>query len=128
GEPRARLLRGGGRVGGAPPTCRIVDLGHRRELDLAVELPETPLEAVASHEQWGEILDRIAGHVAQHRTTLVFVNTRRLAERLAHLLAERVGEDRVAAHHGSLSKDRRLALESRLRAGDLKVLVATASL
>src|SRR4030095_14288682 len=86
------------------------------------------LEAVASHEQWGEILDSIAAHVAQHRTTLVFVNTRRLAERLAHLLAERVGEDKVAAHHGSLSKNRRLTLESRLRAGDLKVLVATASL
>ena len=106
----------------------MIDLGHRRALDLALDLPQTPLEAVASHEQWGEILDRIAGHVAEHRTTLVFVNTRRLAERLAHLLAERVGEDRVAAHHGSLSKDRRLKLEERLRAGDLKVLVATASL
>ncbi len=130
-EAIARLLVGAGdgrsRPDGAP-ACRIVDLGHRRALDLAVELPDSPLEAVASHEQWGEILDKIAAHVAQHRTTLVFVNTRRLAERLAHLLAERVGEDRVAAHHGSLSKDRRLKLESRLRAGDLKVLVATASL
>src|SRR5262249_7759989 len=127
----ARLLGGvgeGGFADGGPPACRIIDLGHRRALDLAIELPETPLEAVASHDQWSEILDKIAAHVAQHRTTLVFVNTRRLAERLAHLLAERVGEDRVAAHHGSLSKDRRLKLESRLRAGDLKVLVATASL
>ena len=127
----ARLLVGAGdgrtRADGAP-ACRVIDLGHRRALDLALDLPQTPLEAVASHEQWGEILDRIAGHVAEHRTTLVFVNTRRLAERLAHLLAERVGEDRVAAHHGSLSKDRRLKLEARLRAGDLKVLVATASL
>src|SRR5262245_50154194 len=130
-ETIARLLVGAGdgrsREDGAP-ACRIVDLGHRRALDLAVELPETPLEAVASHEQWAEILDKIAAHVAQHRTTLVFVNTRRLAERLAHLLAERVDEGRVAAHHGSLSKNRRLALEARLRAGDLKVLVATASL
>ncbi len=130
-EAIARLLVGAGegrtRPDGAP-ACRVIDLGHRRALDLAIELPESPLEAVASHEQWGEILDKIAAHVAQHRTTLVFVNTRRLAERLAHLLAERVGEDRAAAHHGSLSKDRRLKLESRLRAGDLKVLVATASL
>ena len=130
-EAIARLLVGAGegrtRADGAP-ACRVIDLGHRRALDLALDLPQTPLEAVASHEQWGEILDKIAGHVAEHRTTLVFVNTRRLAERLAHLLAERVGEDRVAAHHGSLSKDRRLKLEARLRAGDLKVLVATASL
>src|SRR5438094_10346174 len=74
------------------------------------------------------MLDKIAAQVHGHRTTLVFVNTRRLAERLAHLLAERVGEDRVAAHHGSLSKERRLKLESRLRAGDLRALVATASL
>ena len=130
-ETIARLLVGVGEGrtrADRTPACRVVDLGHRRALDLAVELPETPLEAVASHEQWGEILDRIARHVAEHRTTLVFVNTRRLAERLAHLLAERVGEDRAAAHHGSLSKNRRLALETRLRAGDLKVLVATASL
>src|SRR5262245_39882034 len=130
-ESIAHLLVGAGgegRMADEAPRCRIVDLGHRRALDLAIELPGSLLEAVASHEQWGEILDRIASHVEQHRTTLVFVNTRRLAERLAHLLAERVGSDRVAAHHGSLSKDRRLRLESRLRAGDLKALVATASL
>jgi ATP-dependent Lhr-like helicase len=130
-ETIARLLVGAGAARAdaeGRPACRIVDLGHRRALDLAIEMPQTPLEAVASHEQWGEILDGIAAHVAQHRTTLVFVNTRRLAERLAHLLSERVGEDKVAAHHGSLSKNRRLTLESRLRAGDLKVLVATASL
>jgi ATP-dependent Lhr-like helicase len=130
-ETIADLLVGAARgrsPAGDGPRCRIIDLGHRRALDLAIELPGSELEAVASHEQWGEILDRIAAHVDRHRTTLVFVNTRRLAERLAHLLAERVGEDRVAAHHGSLSKERRLTLESRLRAGDLKALVATASL
>ncbi len=130
-ESIASLLVGAGadrRSADGAPRCRVVDLGHRRALDLAIELPGSEMEAVASHEQWGEILDRIAAHVEHHRTTLVFVNTRRLAERLAHLLAERVGSDRVAAHHGSLSKERRLKLESRLRAGDLKALVATASL
>jgi ATP-dependent Lhr-like helicase len=127
----ARLLVGAGpgrtRPDGAPD-CEIVDLGHRRGLDLALELPGSELGAVASHEQMGEILDRIAAHVETHRTTLVFVNTRRLAERVAHLLGERLGAGRVAAHHGSLSKGRRLKLEERLRAGDLKALVATASL
>src|SRR6266542_3464527 len=119
----ARLLVGArsrrSQADDAPP-CRVIDLGHRRALDLDIELPGSELQAVASHEQWGETLDKIAAQVHGHRTTLVFVNTRRLAERLAHLLAERVGEDRVAAHHGSLSKERRLKLESRLRAGDLK--------
>jgi len=110
------------------PVCEIVDVGHRRAMDLAIELPGSELEAVAPAEQWGEILDSIAAHVANHRTTLVFSNTRRLAERVAHLLEERLGEDKVAAHHGSLSKERRLRTEDRLRAGDLKVLVATASL
>src|SRR5262245_8216465 len=106
----------------------IVDVGHQRDLDLAIELPEGDLEAVASAEQMSDILDRIAGHVEQHQTTLVFVNTRRMAERLAHELGSRVGEEWVAAHHGSLSKERRYRVESRLRAGDLKALVATASL
>jgi ATP-dependent helicase Lhr and Lhr-like helicase len=127
----ARLLVGAGPGRSTPngrPHCAIVDVGHRRELDLAIELPESELEAVAPMEQVGEVLDRIAGHVETRRTTLVFVNTRRLAERMAHLLAERLGEDRVAAHHGSLSKERRLRVEQRLRDGDLKALVATASL
>ena len=93
-----------------------------------VELPGTELGAVASTEQLGEVLDRIAAHVAEHRTTLVFVNTRRMSERLAHLLGDRLGTEQVAAHHGSLSKDRRLRVEERLRAGDLRALVATASL
>ncbi|HVY30210.1 MAG TPA: DEAD/DEAH box helicase [Polyangiaceae bacterium] len=110
------------------PRCSIVDVGHRRKLDLAIELPLRELEAVASHEQMGEVLDQIAAHVKRHRTTLVFVNTRRLSERLAHQLAERVGAENVAAHHGSLSKDRRARVEQLLREGSLKVLVATASL
>ncbi len=130
-ETIARLLVGAGperSEADGRPRCTIVDVGHRRVMDIAIELPDSDLEAVASNEQLAEVLDRIAEHVTHHRTTLVFVNTRRLAERLAHLLAERLGDDRVAAHHGSLSKDRRLRVETRLRAGDLRALVATASL
>ena len=123
----ARLLVGAGPRGEDLP-CTILDSGHQRDLDLAIELPSGELEAVSSAEQLGEVLDRIAAHVRAHRTTLVFVNTRRMAERIAHLLAERLGEDVVASHHGSLSKDRRLRVETRLRAGDLRALVATASL
>ncbi|MCH2186456.1 DEAD/DEAH box helicase, partial [Myxococcota bacterium] len=110
------------------PACHVVDRGHRRVLDLGLELPEEDLEAIASAEQMGDIFDRIAEHVGGHRTTLIFVNTRRMAERVAHELADRLGEGGVAAHHGSLSKDRRLRVESKLRAGELRALVATASL
>src|SRR5215831_6726559 len=127
----ARLLVGAGdgrSHADGSPRCAIVDAGHRRDLDLALELPSDEVGAVASAEQMAEILDLIAGHVQQHRTTLVFVNTRRMAERVAHQLGERLGEGHVAAHHGSLSKDRRQRVESRLRSGDLKALVATASL
>ena len=127
----ARLLVGAGPERSAAdgsPRCAIIDTGHRRDLDLALELPDDELGAVASAEQMDAILDLIAGHVSEHRTTLVFVNTRRLAERVAHQLGERLGEDQVAAHHGSLSKDRRQRVESRLRSGDLRALVATASL
>ena len=127
----ARLLVGAGtdRDGAdGAPRCAILDLGRNRRLDVAIEVPGSELGAVSSHEQWDEILDGIAEHVERHHTTLVFVNTRRLAERLAHRLAERIGDERVAAHHGSLSKDRRLRVEERLRAGDLRALVATASL
>ncbi len=113
---------------GDRPLPVIVDAGHQRDLDLAIELPEGELEAVASAEQMSDVLDRIAAHVGEHRTTLVFVNTRRSAERYAHQLGERLGDDVVAAHHGSLSKERRYRIETRLRAGDLKALVATASL
>jgi ATP-dependent Lhr-like helicase len=113
---------------GAPEPCAIVDTGHQRTRDLGLELPQGELEAVASAEQMGDVVDRIADLVTGHRTTLVFFNTRRLAERLAHQLGEKLGDDVVAAHHGSLSKDRRYRVESRLRAGDLRALVATASL
>jgi len=130
-ERIAKLLVGAGRdridASGAP-RCTIVDIGHRRALDLAVVLPGSELEAVASGEQMGEVLAQIASEVERHRTTLVFVNTRRMAERLAHQLAERLGEEGVAAHHGSLSKDRRLRVETALREGRLRALVATASL
>ncbi len=106
----------------------IVDEGHRRALDLALELPKSPLEAVMPTEVWGEIYDRLAELIRAHRTTLVFVNTRRLAERVARHLADRLGEDAVTAHHGSLAKDVRLDAEERLKTGQLKALVATASL
>ena len=110
------------------PGCVIVDRGHQRDLDLSIELPNSEMTAVASHEQWAEVYDRLAALIAGHRTTLIFVNTRRLAERVAHHLAERVGEEHVASHHGSLSKERRLQMEQRLKSGDLRALVATASL
>ena len=130
-ETVARLLVGAGPTrsnADGSPHCSIVDVGHRRALDVAIELPSGELEAVASREQLGEVLDAIATHVKAHRTTLVFVNTRRMAERVAHQLAERLGDDAVAAHHGSLSKERRQRVESQLRAGELRALVATASL
>jgi ATP-dependent Lhr-like helicase len=110
------------------PRCTVVDSGHRRTLDLELVLPGSELEAVASGEQMEEVLDGIAAEVEGHATTLIFVNTRRLAERLAHQLAERLGEEGVAAHHGSLSRSRRLRVETALREGRLRALVATASL
>jgi Lhr-like helicase len=108
--------------------CTIVDRGHKRRMDLAVEVPGSPLEAVMSHEVWQEVYDRLVSLIESHRTTLITVNTRRLAERMAHQLSERLGAEYVAAHHGSLSKEVRLDAEHRLKEGKLKVLVATASL
>ncbi len=122
-ETAARLL-----VGAGEPLPTVVDSGHRRQLALSLELPDGELEAAIPSEQFSEILDRISAHVANHRTTLVFVNTRKLSERVAHELGERLGEGEVAAHHGSLSRERRQRVEDRLRAGDLRALVATASL
>jgi ATP-dependent Lhr-like helicase len=160
-------------LSGVDPSRRptaIVDCGHRRDLDVAIELPDSELEAVTSGGQLSDVLDRIAGHVLEHRTTLIFVNTRKMAERVAHQLAQRLGPEgveaidtgtgpkvgpegpalradgqdvpgasgppidpidaalQVAAHHGSLSAARRRIVEQRLRAGDLRALVATASL
>ena len=108
--------------------CAVIDRGHRRDIDLAIEVPGSPLSAVMAHEVWAEYYDRIAALVREHRTTLVFVNTRKMAERLARELSDRLGDDRVAAHHGSLSKERRLDAEGRLKSGHLSVVVATASL
>ncbi len=106
----------------------VVDSGHRRELDLAVEAPQEELGAVATTGMWGEIYDRIAELILSHRTTIVFVNTRRLAERVAHQLAERLGDDAVLSHHGSLSRRLRQAAETALKEGRLRAIVATASL
>jgi ATP-dependent Lhr-like helicase len=106
----------------------IVDTGHRRDMELAVEVPNDELGAVATSEMWAEIYDRIARHISSHRTTLVFVNTRRMSERVAHALAERLGENVVLPHHGSLARTLRLDAEARLKAGELRAVVATASL
>jgi ATP-dependent Lhr-like helicase len=106
----------------------IVDEGHRRAMDLAIETPRSALEPVMAHEVWEEYFDRITALIHEHRTTLVFVNTRRMAERVARHLSDRLGEDAVTAHHGSLSKEKRLDAEMRLKNGQLKALVATASL
>jgi ATP-dependent Lhr-like helicase len=123
-EEVARFLVGGEAAG----RCAIIDSGHARSRDLALELPPAPLEAVMSGEVWTQVYDRLAELIRGHRTTLVFVNTRRLVERVARHLSERLGAENVAAHHGSLSKDRRLDAEQRLKRGELQVLVATASL
>jgi ATP-dependent Lhr-like helicase len=113
-------------TGGAP--CEIVDEGHRRAMDLALEMPRSPLDAVMAHEVWEEYYDRLAALIRAHRTTLVFVNTRRMAERLARHLSDRLGADAVTAHHGSLAKETRLDAETRLKSGGLRAIVATASL
>src|SRR5262245_59408627 len=115
-EEVAHFLTGSGR---AVPV--IVNVGHQRQLDLGIEVPGMPLGPVATNEMWDEIYDRIADFVRQHRSTLVFVNTRRLAERVAHQLAARLGEDAVAAHHGSLSRKLRLNAERKLKAGEVQV-------
>ena len=113
---------------GQESACTIVNYGHRREIDLAVEVPGSPLEAVMSAEVWLEVYNRLVELIEAHRTTLIMVNTRRLAERMAHQLSERLGAKHVAAHHGSLAREIRLSAEERLRAGELRVMVSTASL
>ncbi len=127
-EEVARFLVGAGRVRRGAAECAIVEVGRGRVLDLGVEIPKDELSSVASKEQWAETYDRIAELARENRTTLVFVNTRRLAERAAHALGERLGDAAVAAHHGSLSRTRRLDAEERLKSGSLRAIVATASL
>ena len=109
-------------------SVRVVDTGHRRQLDLAIEVPQEALGVLATNEMWGEIYDRMSELVRAHRTTLIFVNTRRLCERIAHHLEERLGEGVVLAHHGSLSRELRRAAENALKTGSLRAVVATASL
>ena len=108
--------------------CSIVDTGHKRHMDIQLELPDSPLAPVLANEVWEELYERLVGYILEHQTTLIFVNTRRLTERLARHLAERLGEDAVTAHHGSLSRKHRLEAEQALKSGQLKALVATASL
>ncbi|MBY0371275.1 DEAD/DEAH box helicase, partial [bacterium] len=108
--------------------CTIIDTGHARHLDMGMVVPASPLSTICSHEQWDEVYALLAEHIRNHRSTLVFVNTRRLSERVAYRLAEILGEDQVLCHHGSLSKARRLQAETLLKEGRLKAIVATASL
>ncbi len=124
----ARFLVGAGATNDGVADCAVVDIGYAKQRDLALELPPTPLAAVMSNEQWTQVYARVAELVWLHKTTLVFVNTRRMAERAARHLGDILGKDAVAAHHGSLSKETRLDAEQRLKRGELKVLVATASL
>ncbi|MGH9899960.1 MAG: DEAD/DEAH box helicase, partial [Pyrinomonadaceae bacterium] len=128
-EEVARFLVGTVNIGAdGAPDCTIIDTGHARHLDLGIEVPESPLQSVMSGEVWEEIYDRLALLISSHRTTLIFVNTRRLAERVTRHLAERIGEENITAHHGSLARERRLDAEQRLKCGELRALVATASL
>ncbi|MBX7271257.1 DEAD/DEAH box helicase [Stutzerimonas chloritidismutans] len=113
---------------GVERPCEVVDIGHGRARDLALEVPPVPLEAVMSNDAWALVYDRLAALAGEHRTTLVFVNTRRMAERTTRHLAERLGAEVVAAHHGSLAREQRLSAEQKLKRGELRVLVATASL
>jgi ATP-dependent helicase Lhr and Lhr-like helicase len=119
--------RGTGEAGTAP-YAKIVDTGHHRQRDLTIEVPSSPLEAVMSHEVWVQVYDQLQRLIEAHRTTLIFVNTRRMAERVARALSERLGETAITAHHGSMSKEHRLAAEQKLKHGQLRALVATASL
>jgi ATP-dependent Lhr-like helicase len=115
-------------TGCGAPAPTVVDVGHFRDMDLAVEVPRMELQAVCTHEHWAEVYERLMQLIDEHRSTLIFVNTRKLAERVAHQLTERLGEDKVLSHHGSLSHRSRQRTEQRLKEGSLKAVVATASL
>jgi ATP-dependent Lhr-like helicase len=128
GRPAQDLFEHGRDATATQPACAIVDTGHVRRRDLAIEVPDAPLEAVMSGEVWGEVYDRLTSLIKEHRSTLVFVNTRRLAERIARALTERLGDKQVTSHHGSLAREQRLDAEQRLKRGELQALVATSSL
>src|SRR5262249_40273711 len=113
---------------GRPEGCAVVQVGHLRSWKLSLETPEAPLTAVATHEMWGQIYDRLVQLTSEHRTTLIFTNTRKLAERVAHDLGSRLGPGTVSAHHGSMARELRLAAEEKLKRGELRAMVATASL
>src|SRR5437870_6042994 len=128
-EEVARFLVGTANIDpDGTPRCTIIDSGHTRRLDLALEVPSSPLESLMSNEAWEEFNDGIANLIREHKTTLVFVNTRRMAERVARHLGERLGDENITAHHGSLARELRLSAEQRLKSGELSALVATASL
>ncbi len=128
-EEIARFLVGNDHIDAdGKPDCLVINTGHAREMELAIEMPPEELGPIATHEQWASSLDRVAELIKEHTTTLVFVNTRRLVERVSHQLGERLGEEVVVAHHGSLSRETRHKAEQRLKSGDAKVCVATASL
>jgi ATP-dependent Lhr-like helicase len=127
-EAVAHLLAGAAPDGMPSAKVRVIDIGHQRPRELSIEVPDSPLEAVMSGEVWQQVYDRLIDLIKAHRTTLVFVNTRRMAERIAHELSERIADGSITAHHGSMAKEQRLSAEQRLKHGQLKALVATASL
>lgn len=127
-ETVAKFLVGNNNVHNEKADCVVVDTGHKRKLELKLEVPRSPLTAIMSNDVWGEIYQRLVEHINAHNTTLIFVNTRRLAERLALALTEHIGEQSVSSHHGSMSKEHRFNAEQKLKDGKLKVLVATASM
>jgi ATP-dependent Lhr-like helicase len=128
-EEIARLLVGSRQIGAdGAPNCTVVDVGHQREMDLGIEVPDEELGPIIRQDIWAAVYDKLVQQIKAHRTTLVFVNTRRLVERVAHQLTERLGEGKVGAHHGSLSRKTRLEVEEKLKSGQYPVVVATASL
>ncbi|MEX0805760.1 MAG: DEAD/DEAH box helicase [Candidatus Binatia bacterium] len=128
-EEVARLLAGTRQISkDGAAQCSIIDAGHKRDLDLRIEVPDEELGPIIRQDIWSAVYDKIVEQIQAHRTTLVFVNTRRLVERVAHQLTERLGEDKVGAHHGSLSRKTRFEVEEKLKSGQLAVVVATASL
>ena len=127
-EEVAKYLVGKHQVGDNGANCVIVDSGHKKELDVSIEVPKSPLSALMSNDVWEELYERLVELVESHQTTLIFVNTRRLAERLSLSLGERIGEEAVNSHHGSMSKEHRFDAEQKLKNGQLRVLVATASM